>query len=137
MQHYDIIAGQIKCRFCSTYTSEGNDKCSSCGAPLPRHSNLSAKDKENLANYIRSIDNSLSLTKSKADKRIGFYFVMLSVFAIASIVFYYFAFFEKYKLLFWIVSIIWTFVLIVIFGLVVTTLEDKFVRNKFETITKF
>ena len=131
------MESQIKCRFCSTLNAESNEKCSSCGAPLSKRSNLSDKDKENLSNYIKSIDNSLKLSKAKADKKIGFYFVVLSVLAIGSIVFFYFAFFEKHNLLFWIVSVSWSFILFVTFGLAVTTLENNSIKKEFDTITKF
>ena len=131
------MESQIKCRFCSTFNPESNEKCSSCGAPLSKRSNLSDKDKENLTNYIKSIDNSLNLSKAKADKKIGFYFIFLSVIAILSIIFFYFTFFEKHKLLFWIVSFSWSFILFVTFGLAVTTLENSSVKREFDTITKF
>lgn len=131
------IESQIKCRFCSTFNPESNEKCSSCGAPLSKRSNLSDKDRENLSNYIKSIDNFLNFSKAKADKKIGFYFIALSIIAVVSIILFYFAFFEKHQILFWLVSIIWPFILFIIFGFAVTTLENSSIKREFDTIIKF
>lgn len=124
--------GNINCKFCGAVNNDEHERCFSCNAPLPKRSNLSEKDKQSLANYIKSVDGMLKASQKKADGKIFPILILLSAIGIGSAIGFYFLFHEENNKLFITLSIIWGIVLFAGFGFYVLKFENQSLRLNLE-----
>ena len=120
----------IKCKYCKALNNEDTNSCTNCGALLPKRANLNEKEKNNLSNYINSIEEMLKASKGKKDAPIFISFVLLSLLLIAEII----GLNQLTNLggiTITIVSILFGSALFIVFGYIVTKVEEKAISKAY------
>lgn len=120
----------IKCNFCQAENTTESDRCYSCNAPLPKRTTVQGKDKENLTNYILSVEKMLEEAKKKANSKVFLVFFLLSIFwLIISFVAY--KFFSDDKLMIIILAVVLGLVLFIVFGGFIISLENRAITKTY------
>jgi len=120
----------IKCKFCEAENETDNERCFSCNAPLPKRSNIDGKDKENLNNYIQSVENMLNTAKKKDETKIIFaFFILTALWISLSILLYKLLVNDRIFAI--IIDIIMGFVFFIIFGLFIGHIENKAIEKEY------
>jgi len=120
----------IKCKFCEADNETTNERCFSCNAPLPKRTVVDGKDKENLTNFIQSVENMLNTAKKKGDGKIAFFFISLSILWIF-ISFFAYNSMPDSKVMVIIMAIVLGFVLFITFGFLVGHFETKAITKEY------
>lgn len=120
----------IKCKYCKAPNEENSTSCLNCGALMPKRANLSEKEKQNLTNYINSVEQMLKASKGKKDSPIIFCFILFALALISEIIVLN-QFTNMSGFMIFIVSFLFGGFLFVVFGFVVIKMEEKAVNNAY------
>ncbi len=114
----------IKCKFCNADNETDRERCFSCNAPLPKRSNIQGKDKENLTNYIKSVESMLNAAKKRADSKIALFFLgIVIIWGAGTITLY--NYYQGAILMLIVLSVVLALALFIIFGFFIGNFEDR------------
>ncbi len=126
----------MKCKYCFANNKKEEQRCFSCGAPLPFLSKLTKEESENLKQYIKSVENMLVKAERNQDGKVAMVLILtvLLWIVIGVLMFIYLNIHFIFSI---IILLVIGFVFFMVFGLNMDKIAYNAMKKEFNTKIKY